>query len=155
MFAVEQLEEAGCQLGAQMFQVDIQIREIFLTDEHRLADMALLRILISHCLDRGHIRILLRPSTKLSTTLRAVDVDTSFSRRHLPTFFRAPYQTQCCDCMLPHHRQEIGAAELRPVLNHQMLNLRDIMEVKRCRVAEAVHDDEMGVVQVGLEGELK
>ena len=68
LFAVEEVEDGGCQLDAKMFKVDIQVREMFLTDEPHLIDLGVQRISISHRLERGHFSILRRSSTNSGIT---------------------------------------------------------------------------------------
>ena len=68
LFAVEQIQGGGFQLGAKMFQVEVQIWEMFGDDDRHLPDLTIHRILMSHRLERGHFNILLLPITNLSTT---------------------------------------------------------------------------------------
>ena len=83
LFAVDQVEEGGSQLGAESMQLDRQFCVMFLTDERHLIDLAAHRIPMSHRLERGHFSILLRPSANLTITHCTTPGDTfhDFHRR--------------------------------------------------------------------------
>ena len=80
-FAFELGEEFGCQLGAKIMQDDIQMWGLFGNDEKHLPHRAVERKSMFHVLPRGHLSILLRAATKLSTTQSAILID---SFRHFP-----------------------------------------------------------------------
>ena len=67
VFFLDHVEEGGCQLGTKMFEVVVQIREMFVAHERHLFDGAVKRIRRTERFESGDI--LLRSTTNLSITL--------------------------------------------------------------------------------------